>query len=191
METIIFATSNEHKLSEIRYMLHGKKILGLKDIDIHEEIPETGATLEENAIIKAKFLFEKTGKPSLAEDTGLEVSALSGAPGVHTARYAGEKSDPAANINLLLQNLNGISDRTARFRTIIAFISESETRLFEGIINGTIALEKSGTSGFGYDPIFIPDGYEHTFGELSQAIKNKISHRAMAVKKMYDWMTHS
>ena len=186
MNTLVFATSNPNKLEEIRDILPGYTILGLEDVGITEEIQETGTTLEENAVIKAQYLFNKSGKPSFAEDTGLEVYALAGAPGVHTARYAGAERDPNNNMDLLLQNLVYKADRTARFRTVIAYISHQRTELFEGIVTGTIAYEKSGEGGFGYDPIFIPDGYDKTFASLSKEIKNNISHRARAVQQLID-----
>jgi XTP/dITP diphosphohydrolase len=186
MKKLIFATSNPHKLEEIRDILPGYTILGLEDAGIIEEIQETGTTLEENAIIKAQYLFDKSGKPSFAEDTGLEVFALDGAPGVHTARYAGDERDPNKNMDLLLQNLMDKADRTARFRTVIAYISNQGRELFEGIVTGTIAYEKSGIGGFGYDPVFIPDGYDKSFASLTKEVKNKISHRARAVQALID-----
>ncbi len=186
MKKLIFATSNPHKLEEIRDILSEYTILGLEDAGIIEEIQETGTTLEENAIIKAQYLFDKSGKPSFAEDTGLEVFALDGAPGVHTARYAGDERDPNKNMDLLLQNLMDKADRTARFRTVIAYISNQGRELFEGIVTGTIAYEKSGIGGFGYDPVFIPDGYDKSFASLSKEVKNKISHRARAVQALID-----
>lgn len=184
MKSLIFATSNKHKLEELKAILPDYQILGLVDAGIIEEIPETGDTLEENAIIKARYLFDKTGWPSFAEDTGLEVTALAGAPGVHTARYAGDQRDPEANMDLLLQNLKNSANRSARFRTVIAYISDQGTMLFEGQVRGHIALEKSGNGGFGYDPVFIPDGHKKTFAELSKGVKNNISHRALAVQSL-------
>ena len=184
MKSLIFATSNKHKLEELKAILPDYQILGLVDAGIIEEIPETGDTLEENSIIKARYLFDKTGWPSCAEDTGLEVTALAGAPGVHTARYAGDQRDPEANMDLLLQNLKNSANRSARFRTVIAYISDQGTMLFEGQVRGHIALEKSGNGGFGYDPVFIPDGHTKTFAELSKGVKNNISHRALAVQSL-------
>ncbi|MBK9257642.1 MAG: RdgB/HAM1 family non-canonical purine NTP pyrophosphatase [Saprospiraceae bacterium] len=183
-ETLLFATANEHKLTELRKIFSdsGFRIAGLKELDIHEEIPETGATLQENAFIKAKYLFDKTGLRSLSEDTGLEVSALDGAPGVHTARYAGNERDPSKNIQKLLLELKNKDDRSARFRTVIALYDGLDCKYFQGIAKGKIAVETSGDGGFGYDPIFIPEGYDQTFAELSSEVKNKISHRAKAVE---------
>jgi len=188
MKTLVFATSNDHKLYEIRSILHNYQILGLKDIDIYENIEETGTTLEENAIIKATFLYEKTGKPSFSEDTGLEVDYLDGAPGVHTARYAGENRDANANMDLLLQKLEGIIERSAQFRTVIAYITTDGCKLFEGIVKGKIATSKEGKDGFGYDPIFIPEGYQETFAVLNAEIKNSISHRAMAIQALTQYL---
>ncbi len=188
MKTIAFATSNDHKMEELRHILPQYKILGLKDLGIQEEIHETGSTLEENALIKAEFLFNKTGQSSFSEDTGLEVDALNGAPGVHTARYAGVSRNPEANMDLLIDNLKENSDRSAQFRTVIVYKSANEVRIFEGIVRGQIAKTKSGQGGFGYDPVFIPDGYNNTFAELDQTIKNQISHRAKAVKYLLEYL---
>ncbi|HLO54674.1 MAG TPA: RdgB/HAM1 family non-canonical purine NTP pyrophosphatase [Saprospiraceae bacterium] len=189
--TLVFATANEHKLSEIKNILPSYTILGLKDIGVYEDIVEDGATLEENALIKAKYLFEKTNSPSLSEDTGLEVDALDGQPGVHTARFAGEERDPVQNMQKLLQMLDGKKDRSAQFRTVISLVNGSEVLYFEGIVRGKIAEKMSGNEGFGYDPIFIPDGYEDTFADLDSSIKNTISHRARAVKKLVDYLNKS
>lgn len=196
---IVFATNNQHKLDEIRDIL-GKKfeIVSLNDIGCHEDIPETGTTLEQNAIQKAEYIYRKYGLSCFADDTGLEVDALNGAPGVYSARYAGgEGHDSEANMQKLLKELGENNNRKARFRTVIALLLKDEgkkeqgckdspcdAQLFEGIVNGSIAREKHGTEGFGYDPIFVPDGYEQSFAELGVEIKNKISHRARAVKKL-------
>jgi len=187
-KTLVFATANEHKLTEIRSILPDYKILGLKDIGVYEDIVEDGATLEENALIKAKYLFLKTNQPSLSEDTGLEVDALSGQPGVHTARFAGDEKDPIKNMKKLLDMLDGKMDRSAQFRTIIAMVDGVDIHYFEGIVRGEIALEMSGNEGFGYDPIFIPSGYDATFADLDNNIKNSISHRARAVAKLIDYL---
>lgn len=194
MEKIVFATNNKHKLDEIRSILEGSfEVVSLKDIGCHEDIPETGTTLEQNAIQKAEYIYEKYGLSCFADDTGLEVDALNGAPGVYSARYAGGKGhDSEANMRKLLRELGENNNRKARFRTVIALIlqeqgakgKEQETLLFEGIVNGTIAREKHGTEGFGYDPIFVPDGYTQSFAELGMDIKNNISHRAQAVRKL-------
>ncbi len=187
--TLTFATSNLHKLEEIRLILPNHQILGLKDIGIDVDIEETGDTLEENALIKAQFLYNQVRNIALSEDTGLEVFALNGAPGVHTARYAGDDRDPVKNMEKLLHSLNGIDNRNAQFRTIIAMVDESGVRYFEGIVKGTIAFEISGTEGFGYDPIFIPEGYNETFAQLSSDIKRNISHRARAVSALVKFLT--
>lgn len=186
--TLIFATNNLHKLEEIRLILPDFRILGLKDIGLYQEIAETGATLEENALIKASYLYDKTGLPSLSEDTGLEVFCLNLAPGVHTARYAGDSKNPALNMDKLLGEMLGKEDRKARFRTVIAYVTNDGVQYFEGLVNGEIATLKSGNKGFGYDPIFIPDGHEKTFADLDANIKNKISHRANAVNKLIDFL---
>lgn len=185
---IVFATNNKNKLAEVRAMLGGKvEVLSLADIGCHVDIPETGSTLEENAVIKAKYVYEHYNIPCFADDTGLEVDALNGAPGVYSARYAGgEGHDSEANMAKLLRELNGNDNRSARFRTVIALIEEDEREpiLFEGIVNGSITKEKSGAEGFGYDPIFQPEGHTKTFAELGNEVKNKISHRARAIAKL-------
>lgn len=188
MKTLVFATSNKHKLTELKAILPDFDIKGLSDIGIIEEIPETGSTLEENAWIKAKYLYDCTGQTSFSEDTGLEVDILGGHPGVHTARYAGEQRNPQDNMAKLLHELVDKSDRYAQFRTVIAMVDDSGVRYFEGLVRGKIALQKSGIEGFGYDPVFIPDGYDRTFAELSGEIKNQISHRARAVQKLVDFL---
>lgn len=198
MKKIVFATNNQHKLDEIREIL-GKnfEIVSLNDIGCHEDIPETGNTLEENARQKAEYIYNKYHLSCFADDTGLEVDALNGAPGVYSARYAGgEGHDSEANMQKLLRELGENNNRKARFRTVIALLlkeqgastKEQETLLFEGIVNGTIAREKHGTEGFGYDPIFVPEGYTQSFAELGTDIKNKISHRARAVKKLAEYL---
>jgi XTP/dITP diphosphohydrolase len=187
---LIFATANKHKLSEIRAILPNHEVLGLADVDIHDDIPETGKTLEENAAIKVQFLYNILQSGVLSEDTGLEVVALNGAPGVHTARYAGEDRDPLKNMQKLLSELANHTDRSARFRTVIAYINDLGERLyFEGIVNGRIAEAISGTEGFGYDPVFIPEGFDRTFAELPNEIKNAISHRARAVNALVEYLS--
>jgi len=185
MKKIVFATNNKHKLDEIRKISEGKlEILSLNDINCQTDIPETGTTLEENALIKARFVKDNFGYDCFADDTGLEVKALDGAPGVYSARYAGEDCRAEDNIRKLLTNLEGISDRRAAFRTVIALLIGDEQYFFEGAIRGKIIDEKRGESGFGYDPVFVPDGYEQTFAELGEDIKNNISHRAIATTKL-------
>lgn len=185
---LIFATNNSHKLDEVRNILGDRfTIRSLKDIGCDADIPETADTLEGNALIKARFLYEKYGEDCFADDTGLEVTALGGAPGVHTARYAGNH-DSEANMNKLLAELREKNDRSAQFRTVIALIIKGKEFLFEGIVKGTIATEKAGNGGFGYDPIFIPEGYNVTFSEMGNDSKNHISHRALAVEKLYNYL---
>lgn len=185
MKQIVFATNNRHKLDEIRKISEGKlEILSLNDINCQTDIPETGTTLEENALIKARFVKDNFGYDCFADDTGLEVKALGGAPGVYSARYAGEDCKAEDNIRKLLSNLAGVDDRSATFRTVIALLMGDKQYFFEGVIPGKIIDEKRGESGFGYDPIFIPDGYEQTFAELGDEIKNTISHRAIASDKL-------
>lgn len=189
MEQIVFATNNKHKLEEIREILgNSLTILSLDDINCHEEIPETGNTIEENALIKARYIKEKYGYDCFADDTGLEVKSLNNEPGVYSARYAGNEHNSEKNMQKVLKNLEGKLDRSACFRTCIALITENEEHLFEGKIEGKIIAEKRGDSGFGYDPIFMPDGYDQTFAELGNDIKNKISHRALAVKKLINFL---
>lgn len=187
---LVFATNNAHKLEEIRAMLGtDMEILSLADIDCHDDIPETAETLEGNALIKARWVKERYGFDCFADDTGLEVSALGGAPGVHTARYAyPDRHDPEANTQKLLEALKNKNDRSARFRTVVALIYNGEEHLFEGIVNGQIATEKRGTEGFGYDPVFSPEDTGRTFAELGVEVKNRISHRARAVQKLVDFL---
>ena len=189
--TIVFATNNNHKLSEIQDILGSTiEVKSLKDIGCHVDIPETGTTLEENAQIKANYVWDNFQTMVFADDTGLEIDALNSEPGVYSARYAGgEGHDSEANIQKVLANLQGVENRKARFRTVIAFIYKDKktgnktTKLIEGIVNGSIITEKRGAAGFGYDAIFVPEGYDKTFGELGMDIKNSISHRARAVQQ--------
>ena len=186
----VFATNNAHKLREIRAILpQNIEILSMEDMDIHADIPETADTLEGNALIKARYIYERFGASCFADDTGLEVEALGGAPGVHTARYAGENHDTEANIDKLLMELHGKTNRNARFRTVIALIENGEEHLFEGVLEGEIAEKRCGNNGFGYDPIFIPKETGKTFAELGPEVKNKISHRALAVGKLVDFIS--
>lgn len=182
---ICFATNNAHKLEEVQSILpSGINILSLKDIACFEELPENQKTIEGNALEKAAFVSGKYGINCFADDTGLEVSALGGEPGADTAHYAGPGRDAEKNMDLLLKNLEGVADRSARFKTIFALNWQGEMYSFEGLIRGKIALEKKGETGFGYDPVFIPEGYEKTFAELGPEIKNKMSHRALASKQL-------
>lgn len=184
---LVFATNNAHKAKEVEQILGGLfQVKTLKDIGCHEDIAETEDTLEGNALLKARYVKEHYGYDCFSEDTGLEVEALDGAPGVYTARYAGPKCLADDNIQLLLANLDGQANRNARFRTIIALLRGSEETLLEGICEGRIAHAKQGTGGFGYDPVFIPSGYDQTFAELGDAVKNEISHRAKATNKLLE-----
>ena len=188
---MVFATNNAHKLSEIRAIfgdtLH---ILSLADINCHDDIPETADTLEGNALIKARWVKERYGYDCFADDTGLEVEALEGAPGVHTARYAyPDRHDPEANTQKLLAALKNANNRKAQFRTAIALILNGEEHVFEGVVRGEIATEKRGTEGFGYDPVFIPENTGRTFAELGTDVKNQISHRARAVAKLVEYLS--
>lgn len=190
---LVFATNNKHKLEEIRAILGERvEVLSLKDINCLEDIPETAETLQGNALIKAQFVYDKYHMDCFADDTGLEVEALNGAPGVYSARYAGgEGHDSEANMKKLLQEMAHIQNRKARFRTVIAFIENGNTKFFEGIVNGEITQQKNGDSGFGYDPIFKPEGYNQTFAELGNETKNHISHRARAVKEFINHFNRS
>ena len=193
---LIFATNNLHKLGEIDALLGGKfQLLGLKDLDISEEIPEDHDTLEKNASQKAWYIFNKTGKSCFADDTGLEVDYLDGDPGVYSARYSrmGHPTFPEmeaaqGNIRKLLLKMEGAEERTARFRTVISLVMDGKEYQFEGIVEGQITLSASGAKGFGYDPIFIPGGYDITFAEMDLSLKNRISHRARAVKQLVDFL---
>lgn len=178
---LIFATQNKHKLEEVMKMLpSGIELQSLSDLNCFEELPETHETLHENALEKAQYIAHKFKQNCFAEDTGLEVEALNGAPGVYSARYAGEQKNHSDNINLLLKNLKDTSNRKARFRTVIALILNGKEYLFEGIINGHITKNPKGNMGFGYDPVFVAEGYDKTFAEISIEEKNNISHRAKA-----------
>lgn len=198
---IVFATNNQHKLQEIRDILGSEfEIVSLKDIGCDVDIPETGNTLEENAMQKAQYVYDHYNLSCFADDTGLEVEALNGEPGVHSARYAeGTDHDSEANMTKLLRNLEGKDNRKARFRTVIALIQKQDVcpcgctsikkvNRFEGIVDGSIATEKHGSAGFGYDPIFVPEGYDKSFAELGESIKNGISHRARAVAKLVEYL---
>ncbi|MDE6333602.1 MAG: non-canonical purine NTP diphosphatase [Muribaculaceae bacterium] len=188
MEKIVFASNNPHKLEELRKMVGPElAILSLSDIGCNDDIPETADTLEGNALIKASWVKEHYGYDCFADDTGLEVEALGGAPGVHSARYApGEGHDSKANTDLLLKNLAGESNRNARFRTVIALIKGHDTYMVDGIVEGHITATPAGGGGFGYDPVFMPDGWNKTFAEASADEKNAVSHRGRAVAKLLD-----
>jgi XTP/dITP diphosphohydrolase len=187
--TLVFATNNEHKAREINNILDENiTLLRLSDINILEDIPEDEPLIEENAMFKARYVHNKTGLNVFADDTGLEIEALNGLPGVHSARFAGDEKDSSANIAKVLSMLSGIENRKARFRTVIALIFENKEYIFEGTVNGTIIDEKRGSAGFGYDPVFIPDGKELTFAQMPLSEKNKISHRAIAFGKLKEFL---
>ncbi|MCD0466351.1 non-canonical purine NTP diphosphatase [Flavobacterium sp. ENC] len=186
---LVFASNNKNKIKEIQSILPETiKILSLEEIGCFEDIPETAATIEENAILKADYVTQKYGYDCFADDTGLEVAALNGEPGVYSARYAGEQRDANDNMNKLLDALSDQSDRSAQFKTVIALNLNGGQHLFTGIAKGNITLHKTGNHGFGYDPIFQPESYTETFAELSSEIKNKISHRAKATQQLIDFL---
>ncbi len=187
--TIIFASNNQHKVKEIKSILGNSfTLLSLSDININEDIPEDEPLLEGNALLKARYINKVTGMDVFADDTGLEIDALNGLPGVHSARFAGDSKDSDANIEKILNMLGDTVDRKARFRTVIALIINGEEYLFEGIVTGTIISEKRGTGGFGYDPVFVPDGKKQTFAEMDLDEKNSISHRARAFEKLRNFL---
>jgi XTP/dITP diphosphohydrolase len=189
MKTLVFATNSLHKLEEAMEILGDNvHLLSLKEIHCLDDIPETADTLEGNALLKARYVKENYDYDCFADDTGLEVPALNGAPGVYSARYSGELKNPAANRQKLLRALDGKEDRSACFRTVAALIREGKEYLFEGIVNGKIITEEKGSAGFGYDSVFVPEGYVQTFAELGMDIKNAISHRAMAINKLKQFL---
>ncbi|MFP4448264.1 MAG: non-canonical purine NTP diphosphatase [Bacteroidales bacterium] len=186
---LLFATNNPHKKKEIQDLLDESfNILSLEDVGYIGDIPEDKNTLEENAMQKAEYIYEITGMNCFADDTGLEVDALKGKPGVYSARYAGEQKNSEANILKLLKELEGKSNRKAHFRTVVALVLDGEQYFFEGIVNGKIIHTKKGESGFGYDPVFIPDGYDITFAEMPLRLKNQISHRSRAMNKLTSFL---
>lgn len=189
-QKLVIATNNAHKLSEIQAVVGDKfEILSLRDIECYDDIPEDSDTLEGNALQKAQYIYERYGCDVFADDTGLEVAALDGRPGVHTARYAyPDRNDTVANVNKILDELREKNDRRAQFRTVIALIYKGETHLFEGKVEGHITTECRGTDGFGYDPVFSPEDTGLTFAELGVDVKNTLSHRARAVKKLCDFL---
>ena len=187
--TLVFASNNEHKIKEIKSLLGDSfRLLSLHDINISEDIPEEESLIEGNALAKARYVYNASGMDVFADDTGLEITALDGLPGVHSARFAGEDKDSSENIKKVLYLLGSNENREARFRTVIALILDKKEYLFEGIINGTIIYEKRGTMGFGYDPIFVPEGKHLTFAEMDLTEKNTISHRALAFRKLKDFL---
>lgn len=191
MRELIFATNNKHKLEEVSQLLVGKvNIVSLADAGLEGEIPETADTLQGNALQKAQWVWERTGKDCFADDTGLEVDALGGAPGVYSARYAGEHCTFDDNVNKLLAAMEGKTNRKATFRTVICLIEGGEARFFEGRVEGCILTERYGEGGFGYDPIFMPDRYAVSFAEMPLDVKNQISHRGLAVKQLVNYLAN-
>ena len=187
---LVFATNNKNKVREINALLGDKfKIYSLADINCFDEIPETADTLEGNALQKARYIAERFGYDSFADDTGLEVKSLDERPGVYTARYAGEDCTAEDNMRKLLQEMEGVADRSARFRTVIALIINGEEKLFEGAVEGTISETKSGEEGFGYDPVFIPEGHDRTFAQMDMEEKNSMSHRGRAIRKLVEYLS--
>ena len=191
MKKLVFATNNEHKTQEIRQALEGQyEVLNLQDIGCTEDIPETADTFEGNAALKSRYVVAHFELDCFADDSGLEVEALNNEPGVYSARYSGSR-DSLENINLVLEKLKNQSNRKARFKTVISLVQDGVNHFFEGTVEGTIRTELSGSAGFGYDPVFQPEGYAITFAEMSMAEKNQISHRAIALKKMIDFLNTS
>ena len=190
MKKLIFATHNPNKLAEIKSAVNSFEVVGLKEMGLHDDIAETGSTLEENALIKSQYIYQKTGLSCFADDTGLEVDVLGGRPGVYSARYAGEHATAENNMQKLLSEMEGQKNRNARFRTVISLILDGEEYFFEGKVVGEILHQKTGIDGFGYDPIFKPTGYDQSFAEMTMKQKNEISHRGMAVKKLLHFLSH-
>jgi XTP/dITP diphosphohydrolase len=189
MHQLVFATNNAHKIEEVAAKIAGQiKLLSLDDIGCYDDIAETGSTFRENASIKSNYIYQKYNLNCFGDDSGLEIDALNGEPGVYSARYAGKHGDHDANINKVLDKLTGADNRKARFRTVISLIWEGKEHFFEGVVEGTTRHERAGTAGFGYDPIFQPDGYEVTFAEMSLDEKNRISHRGRAVEKLVEFL---
>lgn len=189
---LVFATNNQHKLQELQAILGNEfRLLSLKDIGCNEDIPEEQPTLEGNASQKSHYIFNKFGYNCFADDTGLEIDALNGEPGVYSARYAGEEKSAEANMEKVLHKMAKINNRNARFRTVISLIINGKEDLFEGVVNGEILFSKKGGSGFGYDPIFQPDGFEKSFAEMEMDEKNKISHRGRAVQKLVNFLAET
>ena len=190
MKKLIFATHNPNKLLEIKSAVKSFEVLGLKEMGLHDDIAETGSTLEENALIKSQYIYQKTGLSCFADDTGLEVDALGGRPGVYSARYAGEHATAENNMQKLLSEMEGQKNRYAHFRTVISLILNGKEYSFEGQVEGEILHKKTGVDGFGYDPIFKPLGYDQSFAQMTMALKNEISHRGVAVKKLIHFLSH-
>ena len=190
MQKLIFATHNPNKLIEIKSAVNSFELVGLKEMGLHDDIAETGITLEENALIKSQYIYQKTGLSCFADDTGLEVEALDAKPGVYSARYAGEHATAEENMLKLLSEMEGQKNRNAHFRTVISLILNGKKYYFEGQVEGEILHQKTGVDGFGYDPIFKPNGYDQSFAQMTLEQKNEISHRGVAVKKLIHFLSH-
>ena len=190
MKKLIFATHNPNKLAEIKSTVKSFEVLGLEEMGLHDDIAETGTTLEENALIKSQYIYQKTGLSCFADDTGLEVEVLVGKPGVYSARYAGEHATAENNMQKLLSEMEGQKNRNARFRTVISLILDGEEYSFEGQVKGEILYQKTGIDGFGYDPIFKPTGFDQSFAQMTMKQKNEISHRGVAVKKLIGFLSN-
>ena len=190
MQKLIFATHNPNKLIEIKSAVNSFELVGLKEMGLHDDIAETGISLEENALIKSQYIYQKTGLSCFADDTGLEVDALDAKPGVYSARYAGEHATAEENMLKLLSEMEGQKNRNAHFRTVISLVLNGKKYYFEGQVEGEILHQKTGVNGFGYDPIFKPKGYDQSFAQMTLEQKNKISHRGVAVKKLIHFLSH-
>ncbi len=189
MRKMVFATNNPHKLKEVRELLHDLfEVVSLKDLNFREDIPETGETLAENASQKSRYVYDRFGLDCFADDTGLEVDALDGAPGVYSARYASEKATYDENVTKLLRELEGKQERAARFKTVVSLWLDGKEYLFDGKVEGRILLQRTGGDGFGYDPVFQPDGFSKSFAEMSSELKNRISHRGIAMNKLIGFL---
>lgn len=189
MIKLVFATNNKNKIKEIKQLLNNSlELLSLEDVGCLEDIPETADTIEGNAVQKAQYVYEKYGYNCFADDTGLEIDALNGEPGVYSARYAGEQKNAEDNMMKVLTKLEGLENRSAQFKTVIALIVDGKVTCFEGIVKGEITTERSGNEGFGYDPIFKPKGYDVSYAEMNLELKNEISHRAIATKKLIQFL---
>ncbi|TSD63908.1 non-canonical purine NTP diphosphatase [Inquilinus sp. KBS0705] len=189
MKQLVFATNNQHKLQEVLAKITGDiKLLSLDNINCHDDIAETGLTFNENASLKSHYIYQKYQLNCFGDDSGLEIDALNNEPGIYSARYAGKHGNHEANMDKVLAQLNGVTNRKARFRTVISLIWDGEEHFFDGVVKGTIRTERCGTAGFGYDPIFEPEGYNITFAEMSLEEKNKISHRGRAVEQLIDFL---
>ncbi|MEY3052232.1 MAG: RdgB/HAM1 family non-canonical purine pyrophosphatase [Bacteroidota bacterium] len=190
VDRLVFATGNKNKVREVRELLADRyEVVSLHELGMETDLPETAGTIQGNAVQKARYLYDRYGVDCFSEDTGLEIDALGGEPGVNSARYAGAGKDPSANLALVLQRLQGIQDRRARFRTVVALLRQGRLHTFEGVVEGRITTTPFGQGGFGYDPIFIPDGSDRTFAEMQGSEKNEISHRGIAIRRLVGFLS--